>query len=198
MGERTRYAPGTFCWVDLATTDPAGAKSFYGELFGWEAEDVVGGEGGTYTMLRLDGDEVAALYEMEAGRRERGVPPHWSSYASVEDVGATVSRARELGGTVYGEPRDALDMGRMAVVGDPTGALLGVWQPGTFFGARRVNDPGCLTWNDLRTPQPETSATFYAGLFGWEMVRMEEDGRLAYAVIRNAGSSNGGIMPTHE
>ena len=62
MGKRERYEPGTFCWVDLVTTDPASTKTFYGELFGWEAEDVPAGEAGTYTMLRIGRDEVCGLY----------------------------------------------------------------------------------------------------------------------------------------
>ena len=190
MGKRERYEPGTFCWVDLATTDPAGAKAFYGELFGWEA--------GTYTMLRLDGDEVCALYELSAEQREQGITPHWFSYVSVEDADATVAQARELGGTVHGEAFDVLDAGRMAILQDPTGAVLAAWQPWTHIGAHRVNDPGCLTWNELHTRDPETAAAFYTGLFGWETEPMEEDGKLAYVVIRNAGSSNGGIMPMTE
>jgi predicted enzyme related to lactoylglutathione lyase len=198
MGKRERYEPGTFCWVDLATTDPTGAKAFYGELFGWEAEDMPAGEAGTYTMLRLDGDEVCALYEMDAERREQGIPPHWFSHVSVEDADATAARARELGGTVFGEAFDVLDAGRMAIIQDPTGAMLGAWQPWAFIGARRVNNPGCLGWNELQTSDPEPAATFYAGLFGWETEPIEEDGKLAYVVIRNAGSSNGGIMPMTE
>ena len=93
MGKREHYKPGTFCWVDLQTTDREGAKAFYGELFGWEAEDMPAGDAGTYTMLRLDGDEVCGLYEMEAARSEQGTPPHWFSYVSVEDADATASRA---------------------------------------------------------------------------------------------------------
>jgi predicted enzyme related to lactoylglutathione lyase len=71
MGRRERYEPGTFCWVDLATTDPAGAKDFYGALFGWKAEHRSAGETGAYTMLSLDGDEVCGLYELDAGRCEQ-------------------------------------------------------------------------------------------------------------------------------
>lgn len=197
MGKREHYEPGTFCWVDLATTDPAGAKAFYGELFGWEAEDMPAGEAGTYTMLSLDGDEVCALYELEAGRREMGIPPHWFHYVSVEDVDATAARASELGGTVYGEAFDVLDSGRMAIIQDPTGAVLAAWEPRAHAGAGRVNDVGCLTWNELQSRDPETADAFYAGLFDWETEPME-DGKLAYVLIKNAGSSNGGIMPMTE
>ncbi len=198
MGKRERYEPGTFCWVDLATTDPAGAKTFYGELFGWEAEDTPAGEAGTYTMLRLDGDEVGGLYELDAGRREMGTPSHWFHYVSVEDADATAARASELGGTVYGEAFDVLDSGRMAIIQDPTGAVLAAWQPRAHAGAGRVNDVGCLTWNELQSRDPETASAFYAGLFGWETKPIEEEGKLAYVMIRNAGSSNGGIMPMTE
>jgi predicted enzyme related to lactoylglutathione lyase len=198
VGKRERYEPGTFCWVDLATTDPAGAKAFYGELFGWEAEDMPAGGGATYTMLRLDGDYVCALYEMDAERLEQGVPPHWFSYVSVEDADATAARARELGGTVYGEAFDVLDAGRMAVIQDPTGAVFGAWQPRAHIGARRVNDPGCLTLNELHTRDPEAAITFYAGLFGWETEVIEENGEPVYGSINNAGSLNGGLMPMTE
>ena len=198
MGKRERYEPGTFCWVDLMTTDPVGAKAFYGELFGWEAEDMPAGDAGTYTMLRLDGDYVCALYEMGAEGREQGTPAHWFPYVSVEDADATASRARELGGTVYSEAFDVLDSGRMAVIGDPTGAVLGAWQPRAHIGARRVNDPGCMTWNELQSRDPEPAAAFYAGLFGWETEPVKQNGNLVYVTIKNAGRPNGGIMPMTE
>jgi predicted enzyme related to lactoylglutathione lyase len=195
MGKRERYEPGTFCWVDLATTDPTGAKAFYGELFGWEVEDMPAGEGATYTMLSLDGDYVCALYEMDT---EQGATPHWLSYVSVESADATAARARELGGTVYGEAFDVLDAGRMAVIQDPTGATFAVWEPREHVGARRVNDPGCLTLNELHTRDPEAAITFYAGLFGWETEVIEENGEPVYGSINNAGSLNGGLMPMTE
>ena len=197
MGKRERYEPGTFCWVDLGTTDPAGAKAFYGGLFGWEAVDMPA-SGMTYTMLRLGGDDVAALYEQDAEQRAQGIPPSWFHYVSVEDADATAARARELGGTVQGEAFDVLDSGRMAIVQDPTGAWFAVWQPRAHIGARRVNEPGTLTWNELQSRDPDTAASFYGGLFGWEMERIEQDGRLAYVTIKNGGRTNGGIMPMGE
>jgi uncharacterized protein len=198
MGERERYEPGTFCWVDLMTTDSAGAKAFYGELFGWEAEYMPAGESATYTMLRFNGDYVCALYEMGAEGREQGTTPHWFPYVSVEDADATASRARELGGSVISEAFDVLDAGWMAVKGDPTGAVLGAWQPRAHIGARRVNDPGCMTWNELQSRDPESAAAFYAGLFGWETEPVKQNGSVVYVTIKNAGHSNGGIMPMTE
>ena len=198
MGERTKYEPGTFCWTDLATTDPEGAKAFYGGLFGWEAMDMPAGEAGTYTMLRLDGDAVCALYELEAERREMGIPSHWLSYVSVESADATAKRAEELGGAAFGGAFDVLEMGRMAVVRDPAGAVLAAWEPGKHVGARRVNDVGCMTWNELQSREPEKAAAFYADLFGWETEPHEDEGRVAYVTIANSGSINGGVMPMTE
>ena len=197
MGKRESYAPGTFCWVDLATTDAEGAKTFYCELFGWEADDMPAGEGMTYAMLRVGDDYVGGLYEMDAGQREAGEAPFWLSYVSVEDADAGAARARELGGTVHGGAFDVLDAGRMALVEDPTGARLALWEPKRHAGAGRVNDPGCLTWNDLQTPDPSPAVDFYAALLGWEMEPIEKDGKLVYVTIKNAGSSNGGIMPSN-
>jgi uncharacterized protein len=198
MGKRENYAPGTFCWVDLATIDPTGAKAFYTGLFGWEAEDVPAGEAGTYTLLRSSGDEVCGLYELDAERRDMGAPPQWFSHVSVEDVDAIVSRARELGGTVYGEVIDVGEYGRFAIVQDPSGAVLVAWKTGANSGARRVNDPGCMTWNELQSRDPETAAAFYGELFDWETETIEENGQPVYVTIKNAGVSNGGIMPMAE
>jgi predicted enzyme related to lactoylglutathione lyase len=199
MGKREVYAPGTFCWVELATTDPKGAKAFYGGLFGWEAEDVPAGEPATYTMLSLNGDRIGGLYGTEAGRGERGARPYWFSYVSVENADAAAARARELGGAVIEEPFDVPDAGRAAIVQDPTGGMLAAWEPRRHAGAERVNDPGCLTWNELQTREPEKAAAFYEGLFGWQTEPVREDGRTVYVTIKTSGGwPNGGIMPLDE
>src|SRR6266498_3604534 len=69
MGERTRYDPGTFCWVGLATSDVAAAKAFYRSLFGWQAEELDAGAAGAYTTLRHGGEEVAILYRQQPQAR---------------------------------------------------------------------------------------------------------------------------------
>jgi predicted enzyme related to lactoylglutathione lyase len=192
MGERTRYAPGTFSWVDLATTDPAAAKAFYGRLFGWEGDDMPAGEGMTYTMLRLGDKYVAGLSEQREDERAQGVPPHWSCYVTVDDVDAVAARAGELGGSLLAPPFDVLDSGRMAVVADPQGGILCLWQPRAHIGAAVVNAPGALTWNDLLTTDPEAAARFYGELLGWTVDRVAPG--QPYWTIRNGDASNGGIM----
>lgn len=193
MGERERYDAGTFCWTDLGTTDGPAARGFYTSLFGWDAEDLPAGEDGAYTMFRIGGRDVAALYEMGADERER-LAPHWSSYVSVDDAGAVVARARELGAAVVGEPFAVLDSGHMAVLRDPAGAHVHLWQPGRHVGAGRVNETGCMVWNELATPDVEASIAFYRDLLGWAA----EVDATGYATVRVGGRINGGIRPLQE
>jgi predicted enzyme related to lactoylglutathione lyase len=193
MGERESYAPGTFCWADLGTTDPDSAKAFYTRVFGWEAVDGEPGEAGVYTVFKLDGVDVAALYEMGEEERAR-LLPHWSSYVSVKDADEAIVRARELGAEVVAEPVDVGELGRMAVIRDPVGATVHLWQAGSQIGAGRVNDPGCMVWNELASPDPARAGAFYAELFGWTA----EPDETGYATVKRGGATNGGIRPAQD
>lgn len=194
MGKRERHEPGTFSWVDLATTDAAAAKEFYGELLGWDYEDNPVPGGGTYSIARLDGDNVAAVYEMGSEMRERGVPTNWTNYVTVADADAVAARARALGGAVHAEPFDVMDSGRMAILQDPQGAMLAAWQPKESIGAERVNDVGCLCMNELNTTDLDAAAEFYRSLFGWETEKLETDAEgFPYMSATNAGTLNAGM-----
>src|SRR4051812_42240985 len=118
MGERERYEPGTFCWVDLGTNDAVAAKAFYIALFGWDAEDMPMGGDAVYTMFSQGGRYVCALYS----RGDAPGPPAWLSYVCVADADAAAAKAAEAGALSVGEPIDVFDSGRMAVVQDPTEA----------------------------------------------------------------------------
>ena len=193
MGERESYAPGTFCWADLGTTDADAAKGFYTAVFGWQAVDTPVGDAGTYTTFKLDGSDVAAMYEM--GEEERAaLTPHWSSYVSVEDVDSLAPRVLELGGEVLAEPVDVMRAGRMTALRDPTGAIVHLWQPREQAGAGRVNDAGFMVWNELATPDPARARDFFSALLGWTL-EPEESG---YGVIKNRGALNGGIRPPQQ
>lgn len=167
MGERHEHAAGTFCWVDLATTDAQAAKDYYAALFGWTGEDSPTPMGTPYTMLSKDGRLVAGLWQLPPESTGQGVPTHWQSFVSVEDVDATVARATGLGARPMMEPQDVMDAGRMALVQDPGGAAFGLWQPRAHHGAALVNAPGSLCWNELHTNDTEQARGFYQGLFGW-------------------------------
>jgi hypothetical protein len=188
MGRRTSYTPGTFCWADLATSDPDGAKAFYEALLGWQSEDMPSGSTGSYTMLKLDGDEVAGLYPMSGGAH-----PAWLAYVAVEDAEEAAARLEELGGSVMTAPFE-VGVGRAAVVRDPQGAVFALWQAGQKPGAVQVNAPGALTLNQLNTSDPEAAQAFYTELFGW-LIQPVEGGDMPYWGIDNDGKLNAGMMP---
>src|SRR5438552_194226 len=142
MGERTSYEPGTFNWAELVTSDSAAAKAFYSALFGWQTVDNPIPDDGVYTIALIDGKSAAALYESNEQ------PPHWNSYVTVAGVDESASRVAELGGTLLAEPFDVMDVGRMAVLQDPTGAALALWEPRANIGAALVNAHGALSWNE--------------------------------------------------
>ena len=191
MGERTRYEAGTFCWVDLATSDPDGAKAFYGRLFGWEAEDITG-EFGVYSLMRLRGLDACGLYPMPAEARAAGSPPYWTSYVAVEDAEATAERADSLGATILAV-FDVSSGGRIAILRDPQGATFGTWEAGGRAGARVVNEPGAFSLNQLDTVDPPSAARFYTDLFGWKIERVATE-PVSYWGIENGGQLNGGMM----
>ncbi len=191
MGKRTSYQPGTFSWMDLATTDPEAAKTFYSRLFGWEAEDMPVPGGGTYSMMRLDGDNVAAIAAMQEQQREAGIPPFWFSYITVASADETAAAVKEAGGSIHAEPFDVMDAGRMAVVVDPTGAHFGIWEPGENIGAGRVNDPGCLTANELSTNDVAKAIEFYEQIFGWKVEPVDTQGAPPYWMIGHDGAAEG-------
>jgi predicted enzyme related to lactoylglutathione lyase len=188
MGERTSHSPGTFSWIDLATTDTDGAKRFYTGLFGWDVDDRPIPGDGVYTMLLREGKAVAALFE-----GQEGMPTAWSSYVTVESAESAADKATGAGGGVMAEPFDVMEAGRMAVIQDPTGAVVSVWEPRESIGAEFVNGPGALTLNQLNTSDPDAAARFYGDLFGWRTEQVG-GGDQPYWGIYNGDRLNGGMM----
>src|SRR3954449_9739003 len=165
MSERTSYAPGTPCWVDLATPDVDAAARFYGELFGWEVpERPDSAEMAGYRRAIKDGKDVAGVMPL----MQEGQPPAWSTYISVADADAIARAVQENGGAMIAEPMAVSNYGRLALFTDPEGAFFGIWEPGTFAGSERVNEKGAPGWNELNTRDPEGAKRFYGAVFGWE------------------------------
>ncbi|MGF1459611.1 MAG: VOC family protein [Leptolyngbyaceae cyanobacterium] len=193
MAEFSTYAPGTFCWVDLATTDTVAAKQFYCHLFDWTAIDVPAGEAGVYTMLQKAGKDVCALYEMPAARQQQE-PPNWLSYVSVADVEASTDKAKALGGEVLQAPCDVMESGRMSLIKDPTGAVFALWQPQQHLGATLVNEPATLCWNELQTHKVEQATQFYTQLFGWETETTRNAAGGDYSLFKQSDRHGAGMM----
>jgi hypothetical protein len=186
------HAPGSFSWVELATTDQPEAKSFYSALLGWAAEDQAMGPSGAYTTFKLDGRSASGAYTLRPEERESGVPPHWNLYVTVESADNATQRARSLGAEICEDAFDVFDIGRMAVIRDPTGAYFAVWQakrPEIGLGIR--DEPGAFCWADLNTPDSAKAAEFYSQMFGWTAV----PGESGYLHIRNGEQFIGGMPP---
>jgi uncharacterized protein len=161
MPEMTKYEHGVPSWVDIGTTDVPASLAFYGQLLGWEGEDM-GEEAGHYTIVSKDGKMVAAI----SPAQDPG-PPRWTTYVNVDDADAATERAVSAGGTVVVAPMQVMEAGRMAILQDATGAVIAVWQPGNHLGAQLVNEPGALIWNELSTSDLGKAKEFYGAVFGW-------------------------------
>jgi predicted enzyme related to lactoylglutathione lyase len=124
---------------------------------------------------------------------QEGQPPAWSNYVSVADADATAARAREAGGNLLAEPMDVMDLGRMAIFADPSGAVLGIWQPGTFIGAEIVNEANALVWNELNTRDVAAAKSFYGEVFDWGFQERKFEAG-TYTSIKAGDDPAGGIL----
>ncbi len=197
--EITAHAPGTFCWIELGTTHPDEAKSFYSKLFGWRTNDIPLPEGmdGMYTMLQINKKDVAALHKLQPSDIEQGVPPRWFLYVAADDVDATTGTVMALGGTVVAGPFDIDPAGRMAVIQDPSGAMLGLWQAKAHIGTKLVDEPGTIGWCELATRDTETAGAFYAKLFDWAVETGNVTG-VEYTMFSKNEKPAGGMMAIDE
>jgi predicted enzyme related to lactoylglutathione lyase len=186
------HPPGVFCWAGLAASDPDMAKPFYEGLFGWRPQDRVASGIGEFATMRYGSKAVALVYRQTPEARAARVPPHWTSFISVEDADRAEARVVELGGIVVRDSFEVDDLGRVATIRDPTGAIVSLWQPRTESGAELRNVVGGLAWNELSTANPERAATFYGELFGWSCAARE--GLLA---VQRAGVLIGVIREQH-
>ena len=198
MAEFKEHAPGTFCWVDLATTDSKAAKKFYSELMGWETMDIPAGPDMVYTMLQFRGKEVGGLYGMGPEQRSQGLPPHWMSYVSVVDVDGTAEKAKSLSGTIVMEPADVFEAGRMALIQDPTGAVVAVWQPKEHIGVLLKNELWTFCWNELMTHDEQKAVEFYGRLFGWTAQSQKMGDGSLYTMFALGDVQVGGMMTIKE
>lgn len=194
MANIDKQPAGSFCWIELHTSDQKAAKSFYSTLFGWEPHDSPMGPDDFYTEFKLQGREAAAGFTLRPEERSHGVPPHWMIYVTVDSADAAAAKAKRLGGQVLAGPFDVMDAGRMAVVHDPTGATFAVWQANKSIGIRIAQVAGTLCWADLSTPDAKRASDFYSGLFGWQITADPKDSS-GYLHIKNGEHFIGGVPP---
>lgn len=190
MATRGDAPLGTPCWVELLTSDPERSQDFYGRLFGWTVEDP-GAEYGGYQNFLLRDVRVAGCMRNDG---EPGVPDLWSVYLATDDAEATAARASQHGGQVMVPAMDVMALGRMAVVVDGGGAVIGIWQPGEHRGFGYVGEPGAPSWFELHTRDYEKALDFYRSVFRWK-TRIESDSpEFRYATVDVDDEQYAGVM----
>ena len=182
---------GRFVWHDLATGDVERAKSFYVDLLGWEIEVFKPGEM-DYPMITSGGIQHGGF-----GPAQGGAPPHWMGHVHVEDLDATLERVRENGGTVLVDPMEIPEVGRMAPIADPQGAVLSVYQPAGDVPDVPASE-GVFVWDELVANDVEAAKAFYSATLGWTTGEMQ--GAFGtYTLVKGAsGADAGGILPRPE
>lgn len=160
-----KKALGKFVWHDLMTTDPARAREFYSEVFGWTWNEVDMG-GSKYPMIHAAGEDHGGVNKLGAAA---GQPSHWICYVTVDDVDAAAGKAEELGGRVAEKPTDIPGIGRFAVVVSPTGAALAAYKPNEWRGEgyEGPGRPGTFVWHELLALDPDGEGSFFGEVFGW-------------------------------
>lgn len=191
----TKTGRSLFLWHDLLARDAPSAIAFYEDVVGWTTQpyDFEGEPGPEYTMW-MAGD-VAVGGVMEIDLQTMGeVSPAWSGYVYTPDVDVTIRRAKKLGGDVLGDAMDVPTVGRMACVVDPQGATLWVLAPSSSESMPEPPEVGSFVWNELATTDPGAAFSFYAELFGWELMdEMDVGGGNSYRIFGAGGQMLGGI-----
>lgn len=191
MPEIQNPQTGHFCWVELQTTDPAGARKFYGGLFGWTFEDMPM-PAGTYTMAKIGGAQVAGLMALPEQAAKAGSPPFWGVYVAVDDVKVSTDAAAKLGAKVLMGPTP-MGPGTFSVLADPAGGVFMLWRSQQSMGAFLYGDPGALVWNELISTNADVARSFYARLFGWK-AEIQQMPNMAYTVFSSGSTQVAGLM----
>jgi uncharacterized protein len=184
----TPWPAGTPCWVDLGVSDIPKAISYYTAQFGWTIEQGEPETGG-YSIANLDGRTVAGIGP-KMGPPE--APSAWTTYIATEDADATAAKVKGAGGQLLMDPMDVMDVGRMAMAMDTTGAAFGIWQARAHTGFGIANVPGAVSWNEHMSRDFEGAKAFYAAVFGYQFGDMSSEG-FSYATLLLDGHEVGGI-----
>lgn len=187
------YPAGAPSWVDFMASDQDAAIAFYSNLFGWEVVKS-GPDMGNYAMC-LKGDQpVAGIGSIPV---DQGIPPAWTVYLNVIDADATVASTVAAGGQIYVPQMDVKGdgqfAGRMAIIADPSGAPLGIWEAHDHKGSGVKDEPGSMCWAELLSADPKAAKVFLESVFGFDWSSMP-DVDMEYYVASLGGAQVAGLM----
>lgn len=190
MATRTVTPLGAPVWIDLGTSDIAGAQDFYRTVFGWEFEQT-GSQYNGYVNARRDGRYVGGMMSVDPGQ---GPSDRWTVYLHTADVHATVDTAVAAGAVVFFPPHEVPEKGWMAMLTDPAGAVLGLWQPTGHEGFGVVDEAGAPTWFQLTTSDFASTVDFYTTVFGWQLQVEADSDEFRYSNAVFDGTPLIGVM----
>ncbi len=173
-------------WVDLAAKDFDTQVAFYNDMMGWTTFKAPGTD---YTMFMVDDQPVAGIMPLSPGMGE--MPSVWSTYVNVADAAATCEKAKQAGGSILQEPFEITETGRIAVIADPAGAVICVFQGGSA-GFKLLDEPGAPCWFEVMSHDATASIGFYEELFGWQPEKMP--GPMDYTIFKLGDAGIGGCM----
>jgi predicted enzyme related to lactoylglutathione lyase len=171
------------------TSDTKRSRDFYGELFGWTAEQPTQKCGVYFNFWKGD-TMVAGCMPSQCSE----MPDVWSVYLATEDARKAVDAATAHGGQTIVEAMDVADLGSMAVVADSSGAAIGIWQPGRHQGFGVVGEPGSPSWFELHTRDYQASVSFYQEVFGWDTHALSDTPEFRYTTLGHGEQALAGIM----
>ncbi len=184
-----------FIWHDLLTADVAAAEAFYGTVVDWTFEMQMS----DYHVALANGVAMAGI--MTTPAELKGMPPYWAGYIHVTDVDAACAKIKSLSGKIHRAPWDVPDVGRIAIVSDPTGANFNIMQPFPREGANlpHTSAKGAVGWNEAHVGDLAGAWSFYSEMFGWTKGAVIPMGAMGdYALFQIDGKDVGGMMKKQE
>jgi predicted enzyme related to lactoylglutathione lyase len=167
---------GQFLWHELLTADPAAGGGFYSKVFGWNARPWEGDA--DYTMLAHANGPVGGARVVGKDPLADKVGPNWLTYVGVPDLTAALAAVEAKGGKVI-HPVTGLssDGGRYAVIADPHGATIGLYEPGAGMSSGNAGSmSGPVAWHELTAEDPVAALQFYHAIFGWDAIGTHDMG----------------------
>ena len=195
--------PGGYIWYELVTPDPAASKAFYDSVVGWNVDERNVAPGVEYRMIkRSDGGNAGGVFTLTDELIGKGARPTWLGYLHVADVDAAVTAIEADGGKAIMPPWDQPGVGRLAMIADPTGAMVYLMDPVPPEGdADAVSDVFSVDkaqhvrWNELATSDQDGAIAFYTRHFGWVQHGAMPMGEMGdYKFVSHDGVSIGAIM----
>lgn len=189
------FVHGRFAWYELMTPDVAAAKTFYAEVVGWRSSDALR-PGVPYTFFLAGDLPVCGLLSLPANAMSAGARPYWIGYIGVDDIDASIDRAKSLGGTVFMPPKDIPGTSRFSIIADPQMATLGLlkWLKARPEQPTEPNGPGRIGWHELLAADREAAWAFYSSLAGWRKTRLQPGATGPCQHFAVGGETIGGIV----